>query len=275
MSDKLDLSGVRVEKADTSKRSIHFHYFLDMKRRLDGVFYLSNSHVVFHFEKHRVLMEVIDSELQGMCLFCILAQEYSYSNNSDAVGPVSISMDAWRIMSETSKSKTSRKRDLLLRIELFSEAQCKFGVVNVESGEFSYVMEDSRFALSVYKTNRLLEPTRWNTRATLLCPMEFDRICKETCAFHDILKLECGPGELYLYTDRRTNIKYTIPEEVGLMALDIQKKENGSTYDLPLRILRVITKFCTKVDRIIIYTGRPVTFVAKRKKQIIWTLRLK
>lgn len=293
MPEKLDLSSILVTKLEldnkntSSSSSVTFNYFLEMKRRLDGVFHLSNSHSAFHFEKRRIVVEVIDSELTGMCLFSISDREFTYNKDDAEEGGeqdkcISVSMDAWRIISEHSKKLTNRKRNLLLRMEFpvvkeqGKNEPFKFGVVNLETEEYSYVLEESRFPLSVYKTNQLLEPSRWNTLATLYCPMEFDRMCKEACAFHDVLKISSTESELHLFTDKISNIRFVIPKTRGLLSLDTQKAEkDGTAYDLPLRILRVITRFCTKVDRILIYTGRPLTLVAKNKKHIVWTLRLR
>lgn len=245
-----------------------------MKRRLDGIFHLSNSHTVFHMEKTRVLMEVIDSEAQGMCLFTILGAEFSYS--SPCIRSLSVSMDAWRLMSQLSKDMTNRKRNLSLRIAVEGDKEFKFGIVNSETQKFSYVLEHDRFPLSVYRTNRVLEPSQWSLRVLLNCPMEFDRICKEACAFYDVLKLQVVSGLLQLTTDvnteeKRSNISWDLPENVA----KVEGTAGPGSWAMPLRILRVITRFCTKVDRIVIYLGRPLTFVAKRGKKIVWTLRLK
>lgn len=257
-----------------------FYYFLDMKRRLDGIFHLSNSHVVVHVESKKMVLEALDSEKkQGLCLFVLQNNEFSLEGQVPSL--FGLSMDSWRTMSELAKHTTNR-RNLLLRVEFPTPSTIKFGLHNTESEEYSYVVDNLEGGLpSAYKDDRKLEPGIWDGKITFKCPLEFERICKDACVVGDTIRLfvveDFGAIQLVTEGPHGTNITFTIPTCKDLEVEGTKTSSKLASSLLPLRILRIVGRFCTRVDCLVFYLmeGRGMVMVAKKKRNIAWSLRFR
>lgn len=288
----VDDEEVVVEKVNSKAACVTFHHLLDMKRRLEGVFQLTNSHAYMYLEAKRLVIEVLDSDMRGLGIFILQQKEYTKSglcSNDTIVVP--LYMETWRIMSHVLKSLPNRKKKVQLRLEWLGpsvDAGYKFGFVTLENEEFTYMKiqhdaQKTHLRLpSLYRDNPILEPNRYSYKVTMKCPLQFEIICKECCTYGETLNLMLLPGNesLVLFTQKHINtIKYTMHSGGSLLKIDAHPKqaqpEHVDVYQFPLRILRVITRFCSGIETLVIYLGKPVTFVAKRAHSIRWTLRLR
>lgn len=286
MLGEVDDEEVTVEKVNLHANAVTFPHLLDMKRRLEGVFQLTNSHAYLYFEAKRLVLEVLDSDMRGLAFFVLQQKDYIKTGGGGGVLP--LYMETWRIMSHVLKTLPNRRKNKVqLRLEWIPGGY-KFGFVTLETEEFTYLtilyaqQNKGRGSLpSLYCENPILEPTKYLAKLTLKCPLQFEIMCKECCTYGETLKLSVSTelDAVVMFTEKHINrINYTIPAGGSLLKIEYQgavTRSNNEVYQFPLRILRVITRFCSGIDTLVIYLGTPVTFVAKRNSCIRWTLRIR
>lgn len=272
---------------DLTVPSVTFGHLLEMRRRFDALFQLNSSHCTLYAESKHVVLEVVDTT--SMFLFVLDVKEYTrHPHSCTKLKPLSIRMEVWQQVVEQlkdwkTKRSNNKKGSVQLRVE-WGEDLYRVGLVSGGSKQYTYVAvpyEKMETTKRLYETNPILEPSRYPSRLTLFCPLQFEWMVKEACVFGEVLKVQWNVNEVQLYTEgtqnRWSNIGYTVPygplvtkEDSGLLRPTTSSPE----FRVPLRMLRIITRFCSLADRLLFYLMRPVVLVGKKNQTIRWALRV-